>query len=226
MYWFQIVDGPPVLLRVFNLAAGTLSDVSSLVDDIDFIGHVDLPFMHVVQHGLGPFRPDFVVAGMAEETDRDNDVPFQRQAFLRLYERVLEARTAAKGNDFVFADHILAVMLSQLTDKVLRENHILHISNLGEQRGDFLRLKACNPAAYAGHKEPELRVLTGESNELIDIRLDGLYAALHGGNGVAMSLEANALPPDSAEALVCQPGSPASMRAGKVAAKDEDFVFL
>ena len=42
---------------------------------------------------------------MAEKADADDDVAFKSQALLRFKELVLEAGAAAKGYDFVFADH-------------------------------------------------------------------------------------------------------------------------
>ena len=42
---------------------------------------------------------------MSEQADADDDVPFQGQLLLRFEELLLEARAAAKGDDFVFADH-------------------------------------------------------------------------------------------------------------------------
>ena len=41
--------------------------------------------------------PDIVVAAVAEEADADDDVAFK--------ELFLEARAAAQGDDWVFADH-------------------------------------------------------------------------------------------------------------------------
>lgn len=51
--------------------------------------------MHVIQHFLGPFRPDFVVSGMPEETDADDDVAFKGKALLRLKELLFETRATA-----------------------------------------------------------------------------------------------------------------------------------
>jgi len=50
------------------------ADVSTDIDDEDFVGHTYLTFVHVIQHLLGTFSPDFIISGMAEETDADDDV--------------------------------------------------------------------------------------------------------------------------------------------------------
>ena len=71
----------------------------------DAVCHVDLAFVHVVQHLFGAFGPDFVVAAVAEETDADDDVTCERQALLRFQELILEAGAAAEGYDGVFFDH-------------------------------------------------------------------------------------------------------------------------
>ena len=52
---FQVFHGPSVLLGVLYLRAGALSDIAADVDDIDFVGHVDLALVliseyHVCNH--------------------------------------------------------------------------------------------------------------------------------------------------------------------------------
>ena len=95
----------PVPPGILNLIPGALADISAGIDDIDGIGHVNLALMHVVEHALDTIGPDLVIAGMSEQADADDDVPFQGQLLLRFEELLLEARAAAKGDDFVFADH-------------------------------------------------------------------------------------------------------------------------
>ena len=51
---------------------------------------------------------DFVAgafADVSEQTDGDDDVAFKGQALLCFQVLLLELRAAAKGYDFVFADH-------------------------------------------------------------------------------------------------------------------------
>ena len=67
-FWlFQIPYSDSLRLGIGNLIASALADVTADVDDEDLVGHVDLAFVHVVEHGLGTFSPDFVVAAVAEE---------------------------------------------------------------------------------------------------------------------------------------------------------------
>ena len=66
----------------------------------------------------------------------------------------------------------------------------------------------------------------GETDELVHVWLDGVHAALHGGDGVALPLKADALTPLGTEAVVGKPGGSAAMQACQVAAKDEDLVWF
>jgi len=90
---------------VLDFAARTLADVTAHVDDVDFIGHVDLALVHVIEHFLGALGPDFIVPAMAEQTDADDDVSREGQPLLRFHELLLEARAAAEGDDGVLGGH-------------------------------------------------------------------------------------------------------------------------
>ena len=92
-------------LSIRNLVTSTLADVAADVDDEDLVGHVDLAFMHVVEHGFCAFCPDFVVSAVSEQSDGDDDVAFKGQSFLCFQILLLELRAAAEGYYFVFADH-------------------------------------------------------------------------------------------------------------------------
>ena len=63
----QIPHTNSLRLGVGDFVAGAFADVSADIDDEDLIGHVDLALVHVVEHRLGTFSPDFVVAAVAEE---------------------------------------------------------------------------------------------------------------------------------------------------------------
>ena len=76
---------------VFYFAACALADIPVHVDDVDAVGHVNLAFVHVVQHLFGAFDPDFVVTAMAEQAHTDDDVTCERQALLRFQELLLKA---------------------------------------------------------------------------------------------------------------------------------------
>ena len=56
-----------MLLSIGNFAPGAFADIASDIDHEDFVRHVDLAFVHIVEHSLGTFSPDFVVAAVAEE---------------------------------------------------------------------------------------------------------------------------------------------------------------
>ena len=54
-------------LSIGDFITSALADVAADIDDEDLVSHVDLAFVHVVEHRLGTFSPNFVVAAMAEE---------------------------------------------------------------------------------------------------------------------------------------------------------------
>lgn len=92
--------------------------------------------------------------------------------------------------------------------------------------GDLPGMEAGNAAADRGDKEGQLGMGSGEGDELIDMGDDGLRTSLHGGDGVATALQADALSPDSPEVIEGVAGSASSMEALEVAAKDEDLARL
>ena len=61
--------------------------------------------------------------------------------------------------------------------------------SLLEQRRDFIISKSGDAATDASNEEGEGRVLLGELDKLVHIRTDGFYAALHGGDGIALALQ-------------------------------------
>lgn len=76
-----------MLFGVLDFRAGAVTDVAADVDDVDFVSHVDFPFVHVVEHFLrfreGSFVhavPDFLIAGVAEEPDADDEYNPQASA--------------------------------------------------------------------------------------------------------------------------------------------------
>ena len=64
---FQIPYDDSLRLSIGDFIACALADVAADVDDEDLVSHVDLALVHVVEHRLGNFSPDFVVAAVAEE---------------------------------------------------------------------------------------------------------------------------------------------------------------
>ena len=90
---------------ILDFSSCTGSDIAADIDHEDLIRHIDLPLMHVIQHFLGSFRPDFLITGVTEEANTDDDVSLQRQAFLRLHESVLKAGASTEGDDFILSYH-------------------------------------------------------------------------------------------------------------------------
>ena len=97
---------------------------------------------------------------------------------------------------------------------------------LCKQRGDFFIREACDAAADASDEERQFRVLLGECDELVHIRTDGVHAALHRGDGIALTLQANALTHDGSKLAVGDVGRTAAVHSLQIAAEDEDFVRL
>ena len=115
LYILIVPDGFPVLFGVLDFRAGAVADVAVDVDDVDFVSHVDFPFVHVVEHFLrfreGSFVhavPDFLVAGVAEEPNADDDITRKRQPLLGLHELILEAGAAAERDYFIVSYHVLS----------------------------------------------------------------------------------------------------------------------
>ena len=96
----------------------------------------------------------------------------------------------------------------------------------GEEGGDVAVGEAGDAAADAGDVEEELRVLAGEGDEVIHVGLDGLNAALHRRDGVALALEADAAAEDCAEMLERGPGGAATVHPRKIASENEDLISL
>ena len=110
---FQIIHFFSVSLGVFDLTAGAGADVAADVDHVDRVRQVDLPLVHIVQHLLGPRRPDLIVPAVPEQPHADHDIPLERQSLLRLQELLLEPRTPAEGYDRVFVNHNLSIKVTE-----------------------------------------------------------------------------------------------------------------
>lgn len=82
-------------LGVFDFATGTLADIAAHIDDENFISHINLTLMHVIQHFFGAFGPNFIISAMTKQAHADDDVSFKGKPLLRLNELLLEASTAA-----------------------------------------------------------------------------------------------------------------------------------
>ena len=108
--------------------------------------------------------------------------------------------------------------------EAFRQADVVNADRFGEKRGDLAVPEAGDAAADAGDIEEAFRMRLGESDEIIHIGLDRLHAALHGGDGVALALNAHTAPPNGTELAICRPGGPAAMHAGQVAAEDKDLI--
>jgi hypothetical protein len=62
-------------------------------------------------------------------------------------------------------------------------------------------------------------------DKLIHVGLDGLYASLHRGNGIALSLQPYALSPNSAKVLSGYASCTTTMIACEVATKHENLIL-
>ena len=92
-------------LGICDFSPSALTDVATDVDDEDFVGHVDLAFVHVVEHGFGAFSPDLVVTAVTEQANGYDDVSFKGEQLLSFEVLFLELCAATKGYYFVLADH-------------------------------------------------------------------------------------------------------------------------
>ena len=76
------------------------------------------------------------------------------------------------------------------------QHDILHVVSLLEQRRDFVICKSGDAAADTGNEERQVLMLLSELDELVHIRTNGLYTALHRRDAVALSLQTHALTPN------------------------------
>ena len=105
---FQIPYDDSLRLSIGDFIACALADVAADIDNEDLVSHVDLAFVHVVEHSFGAFSPDFVITTMAEQTNGDDDVSFKGETLLSFQVLLFELCAAAEGYYFVFADHGLS----------------------------------------------------------------------------------------------------------------------
>ena len=97
---------------------------------------------------------------------------------------------------------------------------------VGEEWCYLLVGEACDSATDACDEKGEFGVLLSERDEFVDIGAYGFDAALHGWDGIRLTLEADSLTVDGTEAFVGYTGSTSAVVTGEVAAEDEDFVRL
>ena len=103
---------------------------------------------------------------------------------------------------------------------------ILHINSLLKQRSDVVGRESGDATADGRDEERLFGMCLGIADKFIHIGLDRLYPALHGGNGIALTLRAVAVAKDSAEIETRRPCGTASVHTGEVAAENENLVGL
>ncbi len=101
----KVFDAFALLYGICYLPSCAFANVSADVDDEDTVCHVYLVQVHVVEHGFGAFSPHLVVARMTEQSHADDDVAFEREAFLCGKKGIFETCAAAEGDDGVAALH-------------------------------------------------------------------------------------------------------------------------
>ena len=97
-------------------------------------------------------------------------------------------------------------------DEILGQQDVIDRHSIKEKRGDLVDGKASNTAAYRRHEERQFEMIDSKRNKLVDIGLNGLYPTLHCGDSIALSLQADSLSPDGAEALMSNASCSASVK--------------
>ena len=120
----------------------------------------------------------------------------------------------------------LGVMALDVCGEGLGQDDVRLVVGLGEEGSDFVIAEAGDAAADAGDEERQVGTAGGKGDELVNVRLDGIGTSMHGGDGIALALKADALSPYGTEMLVGDAGSTAAVLAGEVAAKNENLVLL
>lgn len=115
--------------------------------------------------------------------------------------------------------------LSQLCPEASRKINVGDVFGRGEKGSDLGGGEAGDAAADLGDQEGQIGVSSCEIDETVHVGFDGLGVTVHGGNGVRLTLKANALSPYGSEFVHCQQGGTSSVGSGKVAAKDKDLAW-
>lgn len=99
------------------------------------------------------------------------------------------------------------------------------VFGIGKEGGDFLGGVAGYAAAYGSYQKGVLLVLAGEGDKTLD-GLTGAGEAFHGGDGVALALEAFTVAPLCSEVVQGEAGGATCMMSKMVGAEDEDLAGL
>ena len=106
-HYIELIDGR----RIEAFPKAVHPNGAAHIDDVDSVGHVDFPLVHVIEHLLCPFGPHLIIARMAKQADANDDVASKGQALLCFQILLLELCAAAEGYYFVFADHNITASL-------------------------------------------------------------------------------------------------------------------
>ena len=99
----------PFRQSIIDFRPCAVTDISPDVDYIDLICHIDLPFMHIIQHFFGLRQCalvhvllNFIVARVAGKADADDNIALQRETLLSFHGFFSEADAAAAGDALYF----------------------------------------------------------------------------------------------------------------------------
>ena len=103
--FLQIVYLLPCLLGVYYLTPCTLANITTHIDNENFISQVDLAKVHGIKHFLRAWLTNLIVTGMSEQTNANDNASFERQMFLGLHELLLEAGAPTECDYLVVLYH-------------------------------------------------------------------------------------------------------------------------
>jgi len=95
-----------------------------------------------------------------------------------------------------------------------------------EQKCYLLVSEASYATADTGHKKRQFLMGFRKLNELIHVGFDGLYTALHRGNAITLSLQANALSHNGTKLAVGCPCCATTVHTLQITAKHENLIRL
>lgn len=113
-----------------------------------------------------------------------------------------------------------------ITNKAFWQNNILHIDSILEQWSDLLIPEPSDAATDASHEKLQFRVSLSELDKLIHKWLDSFHPTLHRRDTITLSLQSNALSPDSPKLLIRYPCSAPAMTTRQITAKHKSLILF
>lgn len=110
-------------------------------------------------------------------------------------------------------------------DEGFGEADVVEFEGFGKEGGYLFVGEPGDATADAGDVECCLVPFAGQINKVVNVWLDGIYASLHGWDGVRAALYANTLAHYGAEAFECNASCSSGVYACEVATEDEYFIF-